>query len=64
MSTATYRMLVLGAIASSFMLGMHVPVLHEILDHGSRPRWDVLIASAVLALIALACASRLLTGRR
>ena len=64
MSTATYRMLVLGAIASSFMLGMHVPVLHEILDHGSPPRWDVLIASGILALIAIVCAWRLLTARR
>ena len=64
MSTTTHRMLVLGAIASAFLLGMHMPVLHQILDHGSRPRWDVLIASAVLALIAIACAWRLLTARR
>lgn len=64
MSTVTYRMLVLGAIVSSFMLGMHVPVLHEILDHGSRPRWDVQIASGILALTAIVCAWRLLTARR
>ena len=57
-------MLVLGAILSSFLLGMHMPVIHDIVDHGSRPRWDVLIASGLLALIAIACGWRLLTAGR
>ena len=57
-------MLILGAIVSSFLLGMHMPIIHDIVDHGASPRWDVLIASGVLALVAIACGWRLLTARR
>jgi hypothetical protein len=64
MSTGTYRLLVVGAILSSFMLGMLMPVMHDIFDHGARPRWDIVIASGVLALIAITCGWRLLTHRR
>ena len=64
MSTTTYRLLVLCAIVSSFLLGLHMPIIHDIVDHGSHPRWDVLIASGFLALIAIACGWRLLTARR
>lgn len=64
MSTGTYRILVVGAILSSFLLGMHMPVIHDIADHGARARWDVLIASAVLALMAITCGWRLIAHRR
>jgi hypothetical protein len=64
MSTGIYRMLVIGAILSSFLLGMHMPVIHDIVDHGARPRWDVLVASGVLALVAIGCGWKLLTSQR
>jgi hypothetical protein len=64
MSTGIYRMLVIGAILSSFLLGMHMPVIHDIVDHGARPRWDVLIASGLLGLIAIGSGWKLLTSQR
>ena len=55
MQTATaYRLTVLGSIFSSFMAGLHVPVLHEILEHGAAPRWDVLAATLLLVAGAVA----------
>ena len=55
MSTATYRSLVVGAILSSFLVGLHMPVLHDILDHGASPRWDVLVLTALFVLSTLIC---------
>ena len=50
----TYRVVVLASIAASFLAGMHVPALHEIIEHGASPRWDVLGATAALFVGALA----------
>jgi hypothetical protein len=60
MSTAKYRAAVLGAILSSFLVGTHISVLHEILDHGTTAHWDVLIATAVLVVVTVLCGSSLL----
>ena len=64
MTTGTYRLLVVGAILSSFLLGMHMPVIHDIFDHGARLRWDVLLASGFLALITIGSGWKLLTYKR
>ena len=60
MSTAKYRAAVLGAILSSFLVGTHVPVVHEILDHGATDHWDALIATVVLVVVTVLCAWSLL----
>jgi hypothetical protein len=61
MHTATaYRLTVLGSIVSSFMAGLHVPVLHEIIEHGAAPRWDVLTATLLLVVGAVAGTWKLL----
>ena len=49
-TAATYRLTVLGSIFSSFMAGLHVPVLHGIIEHGAAPRWDVLGATLLLVV--------------
>ena len=60
MRMRTYRLIVVGSILSSFMVGLHVPMLHEIIEHGATPRWDALTATLILALITVACAWKLL----
>ena len=44
----------------SILLGLHMPVLHEIVEHGARPQWDVLGFSLVFAAATLLCAWKLL----
>ena len=56
----TYRLIVVGSILSSFLVGLHVPVLHEVIEHGATPRWDVLTATLLLALSTIAGAWTLL----
>lgn len=54
MRTRTYRLIVVGSVLSSFLVGLHVPMLHEIIDHGARPRWEVLIATLLLVVSTIA----------
>jgi hypothetical protein len=44
-----YRLTVVGCALAWFMVGLHVPALHEILDHGARPTAGVLGGTALLA---------------
>jgi hypothetical protein len=60
MRIRTYRLIVIGSIFSSFLVGLHVPALHEIIEHGATPRWEVVAATLVLAIAALAGAWTLL----
>jgi hypothetical protein len=53
-------MLVIGAILSSFLLGLHMPLLHEVMEHGESLRWDVLTIMPVLTAIAVVCGWKLL----
>jgi hypothetical protein len=60
MPVTWYRALVIGSVASAFLTGMHVPVLHDIVEHGAAPRSDVLLATLVLAVAAVAGTWRLI----
>lgn len=53
MHTWTYRLLVIGSLLSSFLVGLHMPVVHEIVDHGAAPRWGVLAVTALLVAMAV-----------
>jgi hypothetical protein len=55
-----YRLTVIGCALAWFLLGAHVPVLHEITHHGRTPSSTVLIAVAGVALVALAAVVLLL----
>jgi hypothetical protein len=54
MALRTYRFVVIGSVLSSFLVGLHVPALHDMAEHGATPRWDVLIATLLLAIGSLA----------
>ena len=59
MPRLTDRLVVLGSLTSSFLLGMHVPAFHDVVHHGAAPRGDVVAATAALAALTLAGAWRL-----
>jgi hypothetical protein len=36
MRARTYQLTVVGTILAAFLAGVHVPALHEIIEHGAR----------------------------
>ncbi|HUE88612.1 MAG TPA: hypothetical protein VMO26_21245 [Vicinamibacterales bacterium] len=50
MRLQTYRLIVIGSMVSSFLVGLHVPALHNMIEHGATPRWEVVAATLVLAI--------------
>jgi hypothetical protein len=53
MSTRSYRFLVVGCMLAWFLLGMHAPIVHQVVEHGRVPRTPVVLAVALLAAAAL-----------
>jgi hypothetical protein len=53
MSASTYRLVVVGSLLSSFLTGMHMPVFHEVIEHGAPPRMSVLVATLILVILTL-----------
>ena len=51
MSTSQYRLTVVICAATWFLIGMHSPVVHEIVDHGFLPHWSLVAILAVLILM-------------
>ena len=51
MSTSQYRLSVVICAAAWFLIGMHSPVVHEIVDHNSVPHWSLIAILAVLVLL-------------
>ena len=45
-----YRLTVLGSALAWLLLGLHLPTLHELTDHGWSPPARVLAMTALLAL--------------
>lgn len=56
----TYRLIVIGSMLSSFLVGLHMPMLHDVIEHGAAPRWDFVVATALLVVLTVAGAWRLL----
>ena len=54
MRTGIYRLAVVGSALSWFMLGLHLPALHQITHHGQAPAWSVLAFMSLFALSGLA----------
>jgi hypothetical protein len=54
MPLRTYRLTVIGTIFSSFLAGSHMPVLHEIIEHGATAHWDIVGATVMLAVATVA----------
>ena len=46
----TYRLVVVGSVLSSFMLGFHLPALHDMIEHGATPRMDVLVVTILFVI--------------
>jgi hypothetical protein len=60
MRLRTYQLTVIGTILSSFLVGSHMPALHEIIEHGATAHWDVVGATVLLAVATVAGAWMLL----
>lgn len=58
-----YRLTVVGCALSWFLLGLHMPVLHQMTHVGYEPHWTVLVIVALLAVAAVASLWMLLRGR-
>jgi hypothetical protein len=54
MRIGTYRLVVVASLMCSFLVGLHVPALHEMLEHGAAPRPAVLVATLLLVAGTLA----------
>jgi uncharacterized membrane protein YqjE len=54
MRIQTYRLTVLGSMLSSFLVGLHVPTLHQMLEHDATPRWEAFAATLLLLIGAVA----------
>jgi hypothetical protein len=54
MGLRTYQLTVIGTIVASFLVGLHMPAMHEIIEHGATARWDIVAVTAVLAVATVA----------
>ena len=54
MRTGHYRLTVIACVLSWFLVGLHLPALHEMTHPGQAPRWSVVVATAALLALGLA----------
>jgi hypothetical protein len=54
MPTRSYRLTVIGCALSWFLVGLHLPALHEMTHHGRAPQWPALALVSLLAVAAVA----------
>ena len=50
MTTRTYRLTVVGCALAWLLIGLHVPALHGMIEHGTAPQPAVLVAVAILGV--------------
>ena len=50
-----YRMTVLVCSLSWLLVGLHLPTLHEVMDHGYTAPPSVLVMTVLLALVGVTC---------
>ena len=55
MRMSPYRFTVIICVAAWFLIGIHSPLVHEVVDHGLRPHWSVV--AVVAAFVLVGCAS-------
>lgn len=48
-----YRLTVVGCALAWFLLGAHMPILHEMTHHGRTPSWTVVVGVGGVTLVAL-----------
>jgi uncharacterized membrane protein YqjE len=60
MHIGTYRGVVVGSLLSSFLFGFHLPALHNMIEHGAAPRWDILTVTTLFVIGTIAGAWTLL----
>jgi hypothetical protein len=53
MSTAQYRLTLIGCVTAWLLLGLHLPVLHQLTHHGRSIAPGVLAVLIFLALIGI-----------
>jgi len=53
MRTWTYRLVLVGSLLSAFLAGMHMPIFHEIIEHGAAVRMDIVVVTILLIVFAL-----------
>lgn len=64
MTVRFYRSILVGSSLAWFLVGLHVPMLHEMAFHGhTPPHWGVAIATAFLVLAGAAGLIALLRAR-
>ena len=60
MPTRSYRLTVVGCALAWFLVGLHLPTLHELRHDGFAPHWTVLAMLAFLTVAAVAALRSLL----
>lgn len=60
MRQGIYRLTVIVCALSWFLVGLHLPAVHQMTHHGARPAWSVIAVVALLAIMAVAGIWRLL----
>jgi len=53
MPTRYYRLTVVGCALSWFLVGLHLPALHEMTHHGRAPQWSILAILLSLSAAAI-----------
>lgn len=59
----SYRLWIVGCVVSWFLLGLHVPALHDVVGHGHSPRASVVVGTTGLLIAGIACLWQLLRAR-
>ena len=54
MRTRSYRLTVIGCALAWFLVGLHLPALHEMVHHGAPAPWSVVAVVSLVALGAVA----------
>jgi uncharacterized membrane protein YuzA (DUF378 family) len=58
-----YRLTIVVCALAWLMIGMHMPVLHQITHHGRMPSMSLIVLLAAFCVIGIAALVRLLTGK-
>jgi hypothetical protein len=53
-STLYYRLTLVGCALAWFLVGLHIPTLHQMTHHGQSPHWGVVAITLLLGMGAVA----------